>query len=110
MPTTLEKPEASQPLFDCAGNHLNVHGNTVRSTGANVLRDAGVAPGLLVMTRAELRRNKAPQVVLHLDDKPFNFDFRMDSASARDLAANLMKAADAADKVALAMAGKGVVV
>lgn len=107
MPTTLDKPEAAQPLFDYAGNHLHVHGNTVRGNGANALRNLGVEPGLMVMTRAEPRRKQEPQVVLHLDDKPFNFDFRMDSASARDLAANLVKAADAADKVARAMEGKG---
>lgn len=110
MPTTLEKTEASQQLFDCAGNHLHVHGNTIRSIGANVLRDCGVAPGLMVMTRAEPKRKKEPAVVLFLDDKPFSFDFRMAPAAARDLAANLVKAADAADKVALAMAGnKGAV-
>lgn len=109
MPTTLDKPEAAQPLFDYAGNHLHVHGNTVRGNGANALRNLGVEPGLMVMTRCEPKRQKAPQVVLLLDDKPFNFDFRMAPADARDLAANLVKAADAADKVALAMAGKGAV-
>jgi hypothetical protein len=108
MPATATKTERPQALFDAAGNHLHVHGSTVRSSSANVLREMGVSPGLMVMTRAEPRRKKNPEVVLHLDDKPFNFDFRMAPAAARELATNLMQAADAADKVAVAMTATGV--
>jgi hypothetical protein len=106
MTATLTAPASRQRLFDANGNHLQVHGNSVRSV-PHLMRELGVPAGLMVMTRAEPRRKKLAEVVLHMDDKPFGFDFRMTSADARALATNLTQAADAADKVTAALAGKG---
>lgn len=91
---------ASSTLFDRDGNHLRFHGTPSQHCVPNSLRSLGVSARMQVITRADGRKKKAPEVVLMVSDPPFTFDWRMTAEEARALANNIHRAADTAAEVA----------
>ncbi len=97
MPDT---PTQAAPLrFDAAGNHLQEHGKPVASDYTSVTRKYGVAPGLQVLTRLAARKATPPAVVLYSADLPFVLDWRLSAGAARELAANLVRAAETCERL-----------
>lgn len=90
----------TKPLFNATGNHLHVHGEPAMPNAVSATRSFGIHSGLQVMSRVEGKSTKEPEVVLFTADQPFTFDWRMSSAVARALAANILQACDTADRVA----------
>ncbi|WP_439587685.1 hypothetical protein [Hydrogenophaga sp.] len=98
--TDTTQPAQPRLHFDAAGNHLQEHGTPVHPDYLSVARKLGAPPCLQVLTRLVARRADPPVVVLYSCDLPFMLDWRLSSATARDLAASLLAAADTCDRLA----------